>query len=64
MNTKNLLFSGNNIVNEIDDSDWWKGNVLKIVPDCRDCHNGNDSIIKINNHIQEEITEKLVPSLS
>ena len=38
MHTKDLLHSGKNIVNEIDDSDWWQGNVLTIKADCSDCH--------------------------
>ena len=37
MNTKDLLFSGDNITSEINDTHWYDGNVLKIKSDCKDC---------------------------
>jgi hypothetical protein len=37
MNTKDLLYSGENRLNELSDEDWYQGNVLYIRPACRDC---------------------------
>ncbi len=60
MNTRNLLYSGQNRLSEINDSDWYEGNVLYIRPSCRDC----DNKVKINNHIDYEGTIELVPGLT
>lgn len=60
MNTKDLLYSGENRLSEIDDTDWYKGNVLYIKPSCRDC----DSKVKINNHIQGEGRLYVAPRLT
>jgi hypothetical protein len=51
MNTKDLLKSGKNRVSEINDTNWWEGNVLRIEADCSDCKQINPKV-KINNHIQ------------
>jgi len=59
MNTKDLLFSGQNRLSEINDSDWYEGNVLYIRPSCRDCGNK----IKINNHIESEGSNDVAPGL-
>jgi hypothetical protein len=38
--------------------------VLRIVTDCRDCGEGDEKIIKVNNHIQEERVEQLIKHMS
>ncbi len=63
MNTKDLLFSGPNHVNEINDSSWWEGNVLVVEADCESCR-GYDPVIKVMNHIQHQEQVKLVPAMS
>lgn len=50
MNTKDLLYSGYNRLSEINDTDWYEGNVLFIRPTCRDC----GTKIKIYNHIEPD----------
>lgn len=60
MNTKDLLFSGENRLSEINDSDWYTGNVLYIRPNCTDCPDK----IQINNHINFEAETLLVPQLA
>ena len=50
MNTKDLLFSGENRTSEINDTDWYEGNVLFIRPKCDDC----GSKVFIKNHIEGE----------
>ena len=60
MKTKDLLFSGHHQVSEIDDTDWYYGNVLRIVADCHDC----EKEVKVLNHIHEEDTVKLVGGLT
>lgn len=60
MNTKDLLFSGDNRINVINDSDWYEGNVLFIEPSCADC----PQKVKVNNHIQVENTRHLVSNLT
>lgn len=60
MNTRNLLYSGYNKLNEIDDSDWYTGNVLYIKPTCGDCPDK----VKVNNHIQLESKQKIIPLLT
>lgn len=47
MNTKDLLFSGENRLSEVSDADWYEGNVLYIRPSCHDC----GIKININSHI-------------
>ena len=34
MNTRELLYSGYNVVNEVNDSIWWEGNVVTVDGDC------------------------------
>ncbi len=53
MKTKDLLFSGPNKVNQINDSKWWEGNVVTVQADCDSCR-GDDPIVKVNNHIQHQ----------
>lgn len=60
MNTKDFFYSGENRLSEVNDSDWYKGNVLTIKADCADCADK----IRINNHIQQEETSFLIPALS
>lgn len=60
MNTKDLFFSGENRLNEVDDSDWYRGNVLFIQAVCRDC----PSKVRVNNHIQLENNRSLIPHLT
>ena len=37
MNTKDYFYSGVNQLSEVNDSDWYQGNVLSIKADCADC---------------------------
>lgn len=37
MNTKDLFYSGYNKINEVNDTDWFWGNVLYIDATCQDC---------------------------
>lgn len=37
MKTKDLLYSGDDKLSEINDTDWYEGNVVNIKSDCRDC---------------------------
>lgn len=60
MNTKDLLYSGYNRLNEINDTDWYEGNVLYISPSCRDC----GTKIKINNHIEANGSTPGVPGMT
>ena len=60
MNTKDLFFSGQNRLNEVDDSDWYQGNVLFIEAVCRDC----PSKVSVNNHIHLENNRSLMPHLT
>jgi hypothetical protein len=39
-----------NRLSEINDTDWYQGNVLYIKPECRDC----PAKIRVNNHIQAD----------
>lgn len=59
MLTKDLLFSGVGRLSEINDSDWYAGNVLRIKSDCWDCEKN----IQVNNHIAFEETYKVAPLL-
>jgi hypothetical protein len=52
MNTKDLLYSGYNRVNEINDSLWWEGNVVGVEADCDSCK-GVDPVIRVLNHVQD-----------
>lgn len=60
MNTKDFFYSGENKLSEVDDRDWYQGNVLYIQSDCKDC----PSKIRVNNHIQRETSAFIVPSLT
>lgn len=59
MNTKDLLFSGENRISEINDTDWYDGNVLTIKTDCKDC----DDRVTVKNHIHYENQITLMPGL-
>jgi ribosomal protein S27E len=60
MNTKDLLYSGYNRLSEINDTDWYEGNVLFIRPTCRDC----GTKIKIYNHIEPDGTTPAVVGMT
>lgn len=60
MNTKDLLYSGYNKLSQINDTDWYEGNVLYISPSCRDC----GTKIKISNHIEGEGIINVAPGLT
>ncbi len=60
MNTKDLFYSGENRLSEVDDGDWYEGNVLYIKSDCKDC----PGKIRVNNHIQREDSAFVVPGLT
>lgn len=60
MNTKDLFYSGEGRLSEVDDSNWYQGNVLFIRPTCKDCPDK----VKVNNHIQLETTSRLIPNLT
>jgi len=60
MNTKDLLHSGENAINIIDDTNWYEGNVLYIKPSCRDC----GTKITISNHIEGEGIISVAPGLT
>lgn len=60
MNTKDLLYSGENRLNSLNDSEWYQGNVLYIQPSCKDC----PEKVKVYNHIQLEGTRHLTPKLT
>lgn len=57
MKTKDLLFSGENRISELNDTDWYGGNVLQIKSDCRDC----EEKVLIMNHVHYQSTAKYVP---
>ncbi len=60
MNTKDYFYSGYNTLSEVNDTDWYKGNVLFIKADCADC----PEKIRVNNHIQQEQSSFLLQGLS
>ena len=59
MKTKDLLYSGDNKISEINDTDWYAGNVLKIQTDCHDC---KDKVL-IMNHIHYERSDNYMPGI-
>lgn len=63
MFTKDLLYSGDGVVNEINDTQWWEGNVLTVEADCFDCK-GEDPGVKVLNHIQHQERVSLVTGVS
>lgn len=59
METKDLLYSDENRISEINDTDWYDGNVLTIKSDCRDC----EDLVTVKNHIHYEQSIELMPGL-
>ena len=57
MKTKDLLFSGENQISEINDTDWYEGNVLQVKSECRDCEEN----IVVMNHIHYEGKVEYIP---
>jgi hypothetical protein len=59
METRTLLYSGDNRISEIDDFKWFDGNVLNIKAECTDC----DNVVIVRNHIHKEANFYLIPKL-
>ena len=60
MNTKDYFYSGQNRLSEVNDTDWYQGNVLFIKAECADC----PEKIRVNNHIQQEESSFLLQGLT
>ena len=59
MNTKDYFYSGEDRLNEVNDTDWYEGNVLYIRASCNDC----PEKVRVNNHIQMEEKKRVVPKM-